>query len=300
MKKNKIKDKNATNIIFMSVMGVFALIQVLLLLIPLCWAVIQSFNDAYHYVLNPFSLPSKLFDFSNYATAFKNLNITINSPSRGKVNFNIFNMTGFSFIIAFTRAFMSTLVTAFLAYALSKYRHWRICRIIYVVNIFVMIFPVIGSLPASLELNKAIGRYNNIVFFLLTGYTGTGMYLMMFYGAFKGLANDYKEAAMIDGAGHYTIMLKVYFPMILPLFASHFILGFMGAWNDYMTTVIWLPSYPNLAYGVFMFETLSDLNGNSTPELLAGFIIVAIPTAILWAFSQKMVSSKLAVGGLKG
>ena len=122
----------------------------------------------------------------------------------------------------------------------------------------------------------------------------------MFSGAFKGLANDYREAAMIDGAGHYSIMFKIYYPMVFPLMAAVFLLGFIGNWNNYMIVVTYLPSYPNLAYGIYMFELMSTNDGYSVPEILAGFIIVAIPTAIIWILSQKLITSKLTVGGLKG
>lgn len=298
MKKNKIKRSKGDSI-FLWIVGVLILLQCIGLLIPLLWTVIQSFNDYYSYVLNPFSFP-KTLSFDNYITAFKNLNITITSPERGKVKFNIFNMTGYSFIIAFVLTFMQTFMSSMLGYATGKYGHWRISRIIYTVNLFVIVFPIIGSLPASLKLHNTLGTYNNLILFLLVGHFGTGMHVIMFSGAFKGLANDYKEAAMIDGAGHYSIMFKIYYPMVFPLVAAVFLLGFIGNWNNYMIVVTYLPSYPNLAYGIYMFELMSTNYGYSVPEILAGFIIVAIPTAIIWILSQKLITSKLTVGGLKG
>ena len=88
--------------------------------------------------------------------------------------------------------------------------------------------------------------------------------------------------------------------MIFPVIFAYFMINFIGAWNDYELTIVWLPSYPNLAYGVYMFQLLATKNGTSVPEILAGFIIVAIPTTILWSLSQKAIMSKMAIGGLKG
>ena len=67
-----------------------------------------------------------------------------------------------------------------------------------------------------------------------------------------------------------------------------------------MTTVVYLPSYPTLAYGVYYFQENASLFGVSEPVKQAGFIIMAIPTALIWIVSQKFISDKVTVGGLKG
>ena len=302
MRNNRIKLAKA-DIIMLGVIGALILLHCILMLVPFIWSVTESFNDYYSYIINPFSFPKpKSFNdlFANYSVAFKKLNITVNSPSRGKVQFNIFNMSVYSFIIAFGITFMQTLVSSVNGYVISKYKHWRVSRIIANVNIFLLVFTTVGSLPASLQLYKAIGMYNNLIPFILLGHYGAGMHMIMFSGAFSALPNDYKEAATIDGAGHYTVMFRIYYPMVIPLWASVFLLGFIGHWNDYMLCVMYLPSYPNLAYGMYMFQTLATSYGYSVPEILAGCIIVAIPTAILWISTQKLITSKLTVGGLKG
>lgn len=302
MNKNVIKRSKA-DIVMLCIVGTFVILHCVFLLIPFAWVLVESFNSNYNYMLNPFSFPSpKSFTelMKNYTVAWQNLNITINSPGRGKVIYNIFNMTGYSFIIAFVITFMRTLASSLLGYATGKYSHWRLCRIIASVNIFLLVFTSIGSLPASLQLHRALGIYNNLIPFLLMGHYGAGMTVIMFAGAFRALPNDYKEAAMMDGAGHFTVMFKIYYPMVFPLIASVFLLGFIGQWNDYMLCVVYLPSYPNLAYGIYFFQLMSTNYGYSIPETLAGFVIVAIPTSILWACTQGLITSKLTVGGLKG
>lgn len=282
------------------IVGSIVILHCVLLLIPLAWVFIQSFNTNHNYMLNPFSFPKKLFDFSNYKFAASALNITVNSPGRGKVMYNMFNMSIYSLIIATVITLMQTLASSLLGYATGKYGHWKLSKGIYAVNLFLIVFPTIGSLPASLQLHKALGLYNNLVPFLLMGHYGAGMHLIMFSGAFRALPNDYREAAMMDGAGHFTVMVKIYYPMVFPLVASVFLLGFIGNWNNYMLCVTYLPSYPNLAYGIYFFQLMATVYGYSIPETLAGFILVAIPTSVLWMCSQKLITSKLTVGGLKG
>ena len=93
----------------------------------------------------------------------------------------------------------------------------------------------------------------------------------------------------------------MYLPMILPTDMVIFVLSFLGSWNDYQTFMIWLPSTPNLAYGLYMFQGISrKLYKASTVEIMAGFSLVIIPTVILYVSSQKLILSKFTVGGLKG
>ena len=298
MSKNTIKKSKIDYIVF-GIIATGMLIHCILLLIPLFWAITQSFNDYYNYMLNSFSFPEKLFDFSNYETAFQKINMTITRQGK-KFRMDIFNMTFYSLVIAIGLAFMQTTSACLLGYAVGKYGHWRESKIISNVNLFVMTLSIIGSLPSSLQLHRALGTYNNLIPFLLVGHYGAGMGVLLFAGAFRGCPEAYREAAMMDGAGHYTIMFKIYFPMIMPLYAARIILNFIGQWNNYMTVLTYLPSYPNLTYGVYMFQLLATNLGYSVPEILAGFIICALPTSVLWICSQKMITSKLMVGGLKG
>ncbi|HAS56207.1 MAG TPA: hypothetical protein DCR94_02960, partial [Firmicutes bacterium] len=84
-----------------------------------------------------------------------------------------------------------------------------------------------------------------------------------------------------------------------------FLLSFLGAWNDYASFKIWLPSYSNLAYGLYEFQdNVLNLagggNAGTVPMVMAGFTIVVIPTILVYFLSQKLIMSKFTVGGLKG
>ena len=125
------------------------------------------------------------------------------------------------------------------------------------------------------------------------------MSFLIFRSAFKAMPREYKEVASIDGAGHFTIMM-IYVRLLMPLFIAYLMLGFVGNWNDYMTNVIWLPSYPNLAYGIYVFQNNATIYGFTVPEILAGFIIVAIPAVILWTVAQKFVGDRIVAGSFKG
>lgn len=302
MKKNTTIKQAKGNYVFIAIVSLIVLIDSLLLLIPLFWVVLESFNDYYSFIMNPFSFPSpdKFSElFANYKVAWESLN-WVKNTTKGKVLFTPFNMIGYSLIISIVSTAYGIFTNVCIAYVISKYKHWKISNILTSMIVFFIVFPGVGSLASTLQLRKSLGLYDNLLPFLLTGATGMGMMTLIFVGSLNALSNDYRDAASIDGAGQYTIMFRIFLPMIFPVIFAYFMINFIGAWNDYELTIVWLPSYPNLAYGVYMFQLLATKNGTSVPEILAGFIIVAIPTTILWSLSQKAIMSKMAIGGLKG
>ena len=88
--------------------------------------------------------------------------------------------------------------------------------------------------------------------------------------------------------------------MIMPTVTALFIMCIAGAWLDYNTFLIWLPSYPNIGVGIFSFESQASKLGVSAPVVMAAFVVVIIPTIIIYIFSQNVILSKFTIGGLKG
>lgn len=285
--------------IFCIVMLTIAIVHLVLLITPFIWLITQAFNSYYNNILNPFSLPDDwVAGLSNFSAAMKHMDMVIYTE-RGPVRFTAINMIQNSMLIALLIPFFNVSVQFLLAYLIAQYNHLRICKYYYAFNLFIMIFPSISTLGSSLMIHKQLGTYDNWTF-LLVNYTGTGANLLYFYSMFKGMPAAYKEAAQIDGAGHLTIMLRIYFPIGVSLWFAFFILGFMEQWQNYQINVTMLPSYPTISFGVFRFQQFSTLLGASEPEQLAGLVLLSLPVTLLWACSQKLITSKMYVGGLKG
>ena len=122
---------------------------------------------------------------------------------------------------------------------------------------------------------------------------------MLLYGFIKGLSWNYAESAFIDGASDFRVMVSIYLPMCMPLLTGLFLLGFVGSWNDYTTIITYLPSTPNLAYGVYIFDQYAVVKRHTEPQVLAAFLLLAVPTAAFWVFAQRFALRSVVIGGLK-
>ena len=132
----------------------------------------------------------------------------------------------------------------------------------------------------------------------MSALTFSGPHFLYLYAAYSSLSKEYAESAEIDGANQAVIMFKIMMPMVKNIFIAVFILEFIGHWNDYNPSLLYLPNYPMLTYGLYRFQ-----HHNPQPDIpirLAASTLVMLPTLILFVIFRNHIMSNLSIGGLKG
>ncbi len=302
MKKQyeKLRPVQIVDRIFKAISITIMIIYAISLIVPLLWMLYSSVKPADEFLLFPSALPKKV-QFSNFLTVLQKMEYKTTMEGIGEVRFGLGHMVMYSLIWSLSTPFIANFFQMITSYVVCRYK-FPGRNFIYALGIFLMILPIFGTGPAALRLNKALGLYDNLLGRIAISGSGAfyGFNFILMYGAWKGIPWDYAEAAFIDGSSNIRTFFQVMMPMMIPTFAVTYVLGFLGTWNDYMTFLTWLPSYPNLALGMYMFQYNAKMYMVGTPVVLAGFTIIAVPTTILYLFSQKVIMAKLNVGGLKG
>ncbi|MCL2751265.1 MAG: ABC transporter permease subunit, partial [Firmicutes bacterium] len=111
--------------------------------------------------------------------------------------------------------------------------------------------------------------------------------------------SSYAEAVYVDGGGEYTVLFRIMLPVALPPMSALFIMACIGAWNDYMTVILYLPSYPTIASGLYEIQYLFERDAR-LPLYFAALIISIIPVLTLFALFSGKIMKNMTVGGLKG
>ena len=298
MRKVRIFSRNTpvTTIVF-AVALLFLAIICVVQIYPLFWMIITSFKDDIDVFLNIFGMPEKWHP-ENYLSIFQMLRMEIFTSS-GIRRYNFAAMFGNSVLLAVVMPIKGIVSGVLTAYIIAKYK-FKGSSILVSINLFVMILPIVGALPSQLKVYHALGMYDNIVMMALLGASPFGFNLLIYINAFKSVPDEFLEAARIDGAGHFYTFIRISLPSVLPTVAVFYLLGVLGSWNDYQTPLIWLPSHPNLALGMFQYQYDAAKYAATLPQVLAGFVIVSIPSVIFYMCNQKLITSKMMVGGLKG
>lgn len=292
-----IKKKSKFYIRLTPVTGIllaFLIIYVVLLVAPLVWAFITSFKAQSDYRLNVLGLPEKWV--WNYSYVIKNGVILVGTTGKYA---SVPQMFGYTFLYALGCAFTNTLVRASTAYLCARF-HYKFSKVVYNVVVVVMILPIVGSLPAEVQMARTLGFYDHIWGLWLMKANFLGMYFLVFHATFKSLPMTYTEAAKIDGANNMAILVKVILPLAKNTFATVMLINFITFWNDYQTPMIYMPTYPTIAEGVFVMAQ-SSMNGlASVPMRMTGTMIMLLPILAVFLVFQRRLLGNLTVGGIKG
>ena len=275
-------------------LSIMMLITLLVItLFPFYIVVINSFKTSTEAQAVGFTFfPQQGFVFDHYAHLFQNSsNIGI---SLVKSFFN-------SLFYAIVPVFIGTFVSAFAAFGFAKLNYPG-RAFVYNFMIFTLMVPGCVSMASSYVLFDKFGWTRGTGFSLpmiipaCFGGIGCVMFLREF---FKGIPDGMLEAARIDGCGKIRIFFKIMIPLGMPAIIAQLVLGFIGAYNDYQSALIYL-NYPR-QYTVQL--ALQFFNGIGADKALAAAAAVfgIVPLLILYIIFQKKIISGISFSsGLKG
>ena len=243
------------------------------------------------------------WQFANYITVFQYFYVETSVMVDGiKQTVNVYMPSMFlnGLLYAAGCAFFKALVPMLTAYTCARFNYF-FSKIMHAIVIVTMILPIVGSLPAEIKMAKFFGLYDQLWGLWIMRGNFLGMYFLIFYGSFKALPMAYTEAAKIDGAGNFAILWHIILPLVKNTFFTIFLLHFIAFWNDYNTPLIYMPSYPTIAYGLYYLTNVKSYGDMSyVPMQTAAAVTMIIPTLALFLASHKRLLGNLTVGGIKG
>ena len=295
MNAKPLKSKGKRREVFLIVGFILLLIYTVSFLAPLCWALMTSFKGEIEFMEGVFTLPKSL-DFSNYKTAYKNIAV----PWKlGTGNVYIVEMFVNTLIYSILCTITHTITPCIAAYAIAKFK-FRFNKVVYGIVIVTMIMPIIGNLASEIQVARTLHFYDN--FFGLAIMRGhfLGANFLIYYAAFKSLANDFADAARVDGASQFCVMTRIMFPLVKTTIYAIALISFITYWNDYQTAMIYLPSHPTISYGLYYFTHSTTNQSSFVTVQIAGCMLVCIPILIVFILFKDRLMGNMAIGGVKG
>ncbi len=295
---NKLKKTNVAYIVLFVILAAYTVS----LALPMLWTLLTSLKD--YEIYKKASVQGDVAEliglsnlsFNNYKIAFEVFTVTIFETG---AKINILGMFVNSLLYGLGCAVVATLTPCIVSYLCARYKY-KFGRVIYTIVLIVMALPIVGSLPSEIQMTKTLHLYDNVLGMYVLKANFLGLYFLVFHAQFKSIAYDYTEAAEIDGASDLRIMLSIIFPLAMGTISTVFILNFIAFWNDYQTPMVYWPSYPVAAYGMFQLQKTTFGQAAQMPIKLAGIMIMALPILIVFAVFNRKVMSNVSVGGIKG
>jgi ABC-type glycerol-3-phosphate transport system permease component len=291
--KKAIKDFSWFKLIILLLLIVFSALFVYLLY----WAIITSFKlNKQDFRINPLGLPQK-WVIENYQLVIKEFGplITVNGVQQ-KVG--VLKMIFHSVFFSVGCAVIATLVPCLMAYIVVRFP-CTLSKIYYGIVIVTMILPIVGAYPAEIQMLQSLNLYNKLLTPWVQKFNFLGMYFLVFHGMIRTLGKEYWEAAYIDGAGQFTVLFHIILPLLRNTIGLVILLLFIQFWNDYQTPLLYVPSYPTIAYGIYDLSNTFDRVMSSVPMKMTACIVFVMPILLLYIVFKDKLMGNVTMGGIK-
>jgi glucose/mannose transport system permease protein len=184
-------------------------------------------------------------------------------------------------------------------YVLSKWK-FRGSEVLFPILLFGMFIPYQSILIPLVQSLSKIGLYGTIpgLIFIHIVY-GIPITTLIFRNYYATVPTELVEAARIDGANIFGIYRWVMFPISMPGFVVVMIWQFTSIWNDFLfaVTIAQNPAIQPITVG------LNNLAGSYIVQWnvqMAGALIAAFPTLLVYIFLGRYFMRGLLAGSLKG
>ena len=199
--------------------------------------------------------------------------------------------------------------TSTMAYALSKPFYGQ--KLFLFMVLFTFLFSA-GIIPTYLIV-KATGLLNS-VWALIIPVLISPWNLIVFSQFFKSIPEELNEAALIDGAGPFTVFARVVLPLSKPALATFGLFYAVMHWNSYFTGMLYL-SNPKLWTIQLLLRQIVVVNDTSSLSAeqfvnvqpppaetiqMAAILLATLPILVVYPFLQKHFAKGVMIGSVKG
>ena len=224
-----------------------------------------------------------------------------------------------SFLISVERVglglVISMLCTILAAYPLSKESKELYGRNAYAWFFFITMIFSGGLIPWYMTI-KQVGLMDNIFALVLPGAVSV-FNIIILLNFFRQLPREINESAYVDGAGHWTILWRIYVPLSIPSLATLILFTAVVHWNSWFDAMILMSTpakYPLQTYlqSIIVVRDMAMM-ANATQDQLkelsqvsdrtlksSQIFIAALPVLALYPFLQKYFVKGLVLGSVKG
>ncbi len=292
-----MKQKLSTKILI----NAFFIFWTIICIVPFILMVSISISNEADVIDYGFKLIPMHVDFTAYKVLFQNI---------GRMAWSAL----FTIIVSCVGTFVSTVICALMAYALSKKDfEWR--GIINKILVFTMLFS--GGLIPTYILNTQYLHLNNTVWIYLIPAI-SAWNVILFRTFFSQISPSLIESAKIDGATDSVILTKIMVPLTKSMIMVQVFQGVVAGWNDWQKSLYYItkPELYTIQYQMQIYlnhateiQKLVSENPSfkgsieSIPvETLryAMAVIATIPVLLIFPSMQKYFSKGIAVGSVKG
>lgn len=267
------------------ILYVIAVIWLMITLMPMIYALISSFKTNDEMYRSALLLPEK-WKFENYQIA-NELGHSLRT-------------IGNSLKVSLATTIVEVIIAMMAAYAISRKRQVFFARHAYMLFVIGVMIPIHSTLIPISSMAAKWNMKNNFLFLVLVYVCfNLAQGIFLFTGYLDSVSKEIDEAAIIDGAGDFTLLTRILLPICKPVIATEAIFSFIYAYGEliFSLTLISEPQKYTVSRALLSFwgEFVAQLG----PQY-AYIVLSAIPTIVIYVIFHKQIQSGVMIGAVKG
>ncbi|AVF02679.1 sugar ABC transporter permease [Devosia sp. I507] len=256
----------------------------LMAIFPVYWAVVTSFKSETEVIASGIALWPSRINTEAYEHIWTNTNI------------------GIWYINSFVTSALITagviVSSAGCAYALSQL-DFPGRRLIYVLILACFMVPMQALIINHFVLMAQFKLLNSWAGIILPQLI-VPVTIIVYKQFFDNVPREFREAAQMDGAGHFKTLFRIYLPMNWGITSALAIITFIGAWNSFLWPFLAATGEATMTVPVGITQ-VKDAYGIVYARQMASAVMAGLPVAVLYLIFQRRVTQAIMLSaGVKG
>jgi glucose/mannose transport system permease protein len=211
---------------------------------------------------------------------------------------------GNSLVMAIPATILSGFIGAVNGYLFSKWK-FKGSDTLFTLMLFGFFIPYQAVLLPLVQFLQLFNRAGIPLYGTLSGLVlvhviyGLPVTTLIFRNFYANVPTELIEAARVDGANLATIFYRLMLPLSIPAFVVVGIFQFTNIWNDFLFGVIVVQN-PNAQPVTIALNNLSGSFSVDWNVVMAGAVVAALPTALIYIFLSRFFVQGLLSGSVKG
>jgi len=261
------------------------LIYIVVTLFPLVWLLLSSFKTNREITVNTWALP-KAFNLDNYRAAWESANI-------GGYAFN-------SLYITIVSCLLTLALAAATSFALARMKFRSLSKGVYSFILLGLLVPSSALFIPLYRLVNDLHLYDKHWSLILVYCTYALPITVFILHAFMiSIPGELEEAGIMDGLSAAGLFVRIILPLSMPSLVTVTILNFIGNWNEYILSQLFISSEAKRTLTTGM-ATFNDGYRTNFASLSAAVIMSIIPVLAVYLFLQRQIIAGMTAGSVKG
>ncbi|QLF68418.1 carbohydrate ABC transporter permease [Peteryoungia desertarenae] len=267
--------------------GVLVLVG-LFMLYPLLWLIGASFKPNAEIFANPGFIPDEA-TIDGYVKGWQT-----STP----YTFTTFFLNTFSIVIP--KIIGTAISCTAVAYGFARF-DFPLKKVLFAALIATLLLPnVVTRIPQYLLFRDLGWLDTYLPLWVPSAFAGDAFFVFMLVQFLRAIPRDMEEAARVDGANTFQVLIFIVVPLLMPALISVCLFQFMWTMNDFLGPLIYISSVEKFPVSLALKLSIDTTEAFEWNRILAMSVLSILPALVVFFLAQKYFIEGISTGGVKG